>query len=320
MLTLMSNTPLGWTIFGAFIVSMVLLDALVFRRKSHTVSLRESLAWTALWVSLALLFCLGVYHYHSPDLALQFLTAYLIEESLSVDNLFVFLLIFAYFRVPPEHQHKVLTLGILGALVFRLIFILAGIALIERFHWLIYVFGGVLIFSGINMWLERDKKVEPERNPLLRLFRRFVPVTETYEGSRFFVQRAGQWVATPLMVVLIVIETTDVIFAVDSVPAVIAISRDPFIVFTSNAFAIMGLRALYFTLASLMNLFHLLHYGLSGILIFVGLKMVLSDVYKLPIVVSLIVVGGLLVLSIVASLMWPKERPLPTPKRVETDV
>jgi len=320
MLDLMSNTPLGWILFGVFIVSMILLDALVFRRKSHTVSLRESLGWTALWVSLALLFCLGVYHYRGPELALQFLTAYLIEESLSVDNLFVFLLIFSYFRVPPEYQHKVLTLGILGALVFRLIFILAGIALIERFHWLIYVFGGVLIVSGIHMWLEKDKKVEPEKNPVLRLFRRLVPVTDAYENGHFFVRRAGQMVATPLMVVLIVIETTDVIFAVDSVPAVIAISRDPFIVFTSNAFAIMGLRALYFTLASLMNLFHLLHYGLSGILVFVGLKMLISDVYKLPIVVSLAVVGGLLVLSIVASLMWPAQRPLPAKKRVETDV
>ena len=320
MLDLMSNTPLGWILFGVFIVSMILLDALVFRRKSHTVSLRESLGWTALWVSLALLFCLGVYHYRGPELALQFLTAYLIEESLSVDNLFVFLLIFSYFRVPPEYQHKVLTLGILGALVFRLIFILAGIALIERFHWLIYVFGGVLIVSGIHMWMEKDKKVEPEKNPVLRLFRRLVPVTDAYENGHFFVRRAGQVVATPLMVVLIVIETTDVIFAVDSVPAVIAISRDPFIVFTSNAFAIMGLRALYFTLASLMNLFHLLHYGLSGILVFVGLKMLISDVYKLPIVVSLAVVGGLLVLSIVASLMWPAQRPLPAKKRVETDV
>ena len=320
MLDLMSNTPLGWILFGVFIVSMILLDALVFRRKSHTVSLRESLGWTALWVSLALLFCLGVYHYRGPELALQFLTAYLIEESLSVDNLFVFLLIFSYFRVPPEYQHKVLTLGILGALVFRLIFILAGIALIERFHWLIYVFGGVLIVSGIHMWMEKDKKVEPEKNPVLRLFRRLVPVTDAYENGHFFVRRAGQMVATPLMVVLIVIETTDVIFAVDSVPAVIAISRDPFIVFTSNAFAIMGLRALYFTLASLMNLFHLLHYGLSGILVFVGLKMLISDVYKLPIVVSLAVVGGLLVLSIVASLMWPAQRPLPAKKRVETDV
>lgn len=320
MLDLMSNTPLGWIIFGVFIVSMILLDALVFRRKSHTVSLRESLGWTGLWVSLALLFCLGVYHYRGPELALQFLTAYLIEESLSIDNLFVFLLIFSYFRVPAEYQHKVLTLGILGALVFRLIFILAGIALIERFHWLIYVFGGILIVSGVNMWLEKDKKVEPEKNPVLRLFRRFVPVTETYENGHFFVQRAGQMVATPLMVVLIVIETTDVIFAVDSVPAVIAISRDPFIVFTSNAFAIMGLRALYFTLASLMNLFHLLHYGLSGILVFVGTKMLISDVYKLPIVVSLAVVGGLLALSIIASLMWPAQRPLPAKKRVETDV
>jgi len=317
---LLSNTPVGWIAFGVFIVSMIMLDAFVFRRRSHTVSLRESLGWTGLWISLALLFALGVYQFNGHERALHFLTAYLIEESLSVDNLFVFLLIFSYFRVPPEYQHKVLTLGILGALVFRLVFILMGIALIERFHWLIYVFGGVLVVSGIHMWRESDRKVEPEKNPVLRLFRRFVPVTEAYENGHFFVRRAGQVLATPLMVVLIVIETTDVVFAVDSVPAVLAISRDPFIVFTSNAFAIMGLRALYFTLSGLMNKFHLLHYGLSGILVFVGMKMILSDVYKIPIAVSLGVVGGLLVTSIVASLMWAKRHPLPHEKRAETDV
>lgn len=303
----MFGGTMGWVVFNAFLVSMIVLDALVFHRRAHKITLRESLAWTGVWVSLALLFCLGVYHYRGPELALQFLTAYLIEESLSIDNLFVFLLIFSYFRVPAEFQHKVLNLGILGALVFRLAFILAGIALIERFHWLIYVFGGILILSGINMWKNKDTKVEPDKNPVLILFRKFVPVTDHYVGGRFFVKQAGRLMATPLMVVLVVIETTDIIFAVDSVPAVIAISRDPFIVYTSNAFAIMGLRALYFTLSGLMGIFHHLHYGLSGILVFVGLKMVLSDLFHVPIVVSLGVVAGMLVVSIIASLMWPKK-------------
>ena len=301
----MTMTVLGWVLFNAFILAMILLDALVFHRKAHAITLRESLAWTGIWVSLALIFCLGVYHYEGPDLALQFLTAYLIEESLSVDNLFVFLLIFSYFRVPSQYQHKVLNLGILGALVFRLGFILAGIALIERFHWLIYVFGVILIFSGVNMVYSKDTKVEPEKNPMLRLFRRFVPVTENYVNGHFFARQGGRLKATPLMVVLVVIETTDIVFAVDSVPAVIAISRDPFIVYTSNAFAIMGLRALYFTLAGLMGLFHYLHYGLSGILVFVGLKMVSSDIVHVPIIVSLGVVAGLLGASVIASLLWP---------------
>jgi tellurite resistance protein TerC len=304
----MSNTVLGWIAFNVFIVAMIVLDALVFHRKAHRVTLRESIGWTGVWVSLALVFCAGVYYFRGPDLALQFLTAYLIEESLSIDNLFVFLLIFSYFRVPAQYQHKVLNWGILGALVFRLIFILAGIALIERFHWLIYVFGAILIFSGVNMWNNKDTKVEPEKNPMLRLFRRFVPVTDNYIGGQFFVKQAGRIMATPLMVVLVVIETTDIIFAVDSVPAVIAISRDPFIVYTSNAFAIMGLRALYFTLAGLMGIFHHLHYGLSGILIFVGLKMVLSDIFHVPIIVSLGVVAGMLASSVIASLMWPQQK------------
>ena len=277
----------------------------MFRRKSHTVSLRESLGWTAVWVSLALIFALGVYHYRGAELALQFLTGYLIEESLSIDNLFVFILIFSYFRVPPEHQHKVLTWGILGALFFRLIFILAGIALIDRFHWLIYIFGVILIVSGVRMALEKEKKIEPDKNPVLRLIKRFIPVTPDYRNGHFFVREGGKWVATPLFVVLIVIETTDIIFAVDSVPAVIAISRDPFIVYTSNAFAILGLRALYFTLAGLMKLFHLLHYGLAGILVFVGLKMLLSDFFHLPIVISLGVVAGLIGGSIILSLWFP---------------
>jgi TerC family integral membrane protein len=302
------TTPfLGWVAFIAFLLGMVMLDLLVFRRKSHTVSLRESLAWTGIWVSLAMLFCLGVYYFRGHEQALQFLTGYLIEESLSVDNLFVFLLVFSYFRVPPEYQHKVLNWGIFGALVFRLVFILAGIALIERFHWLTYMFGAILLYSGVHMAIEKERKVEPEKNPVLRLFRRLVPVSDAYDNGHFFTRKAGRLLATPLLVVLVVIETTDIVFAVDSVPAVIAISRHPFIVFTSNAFAILGLRALYFTLAGMMKVFHLLHYGLAGILVFVGLKMVLSDLVPIHIVVSLGVVGGLLVASVIASLLWPKK-------------
>jgi TerC family integral membrane protein len=304
----MSNTVFGWTSFNLFLVAMIVLDLVVFRRKSHAVSMRESLGWTAVWVSLAMLFCLGIYQVHGHVRALHFLTAYLIEESLSVDNLFVFLLLFSYFNVPAKYQYKVLHWGILGALVFRAIFILSGIALIERFHWLIYVFGLILIVSGVNMARGKEMKVEPEKNPVLRLFRRFVPVADGYDGGRFVTRRSGRWLATPLLVVLVVIETTDILFAVDSVPAVLAITRDPFIVYTSNAFAIMGLRALYFTLAGLMRIFHFLHYGLSGILMFVGLKMVLSDIVNVPIVISLGIVAGMLGISVIASLLWPEKK------------
>jgi len=304
----MSNTVFGWTTFNLFLIAMIVLDLVVFRRRSHEVSMRESLGWTAVWVSLAMFFCLGIYHFHGHVRALHFLTAYLIEESLSVDNLFVFLLLFSYFNVPAKYQYKVLHWGILGALVFRAIFILSGIALIERFHWLIYVFGLILIVSGVNMARGKEMKVEPEKNPVLRLFRRFVPVADSYDGGRFVTRRSGRWLATPLLVVLVVIETTDILFAVDSVPAVLAITRDPFIVYTSNAFAIMGLRALYFTLAGLMRIFHFLHYGLSGILMFVGLKMVLSDIVNVPIVVSLGVVAGMLGISVIASLLWPEKK------------
>ncbi|RPJ10116.1 MAG: TerC family protein, partial [Deltaproteobacteria bacterium] len=234
-----------------------------------------------------------------------FLTGYLIEKSLSVDNIFVFLLIFSYFRVPPIHHHKVLFYGILGALIMRAMFIAMGITLVEKFHWIIYVFGAFLILTGIKMALEKDKEIHPERNPVLRLFRRLMPVTEEYEGSKFFVRRQGRRLMTPLFVVLLVIETTDVIFATDSIPAILAITVDPFIVYTSNVFAILGLRALYFALAGIMEMFHYLHYGLSAVLIFVGIKMLISDIYKVPIHIALGGIAGILLISVIASVVRP---------------
>jgi tellurite resistance protein TerC len=299
--------PWAWIGFGVFVVVMLVLDLGVFHRKSHEVAVKEALIWTGLWVSLALIFNAGVWYWMGPDRGLEFLTGYVIELSLSVDNLFVFLLIFAYFGVPARYQHKVLFWGIIGALVMRLLFIGAGIALLERFHWIVYVFGAVLVVSGIKMALEKDKAVHPEQNPLLRLFRRIIPVTSVYHGDRLTTRVDGKRMATPLLVVLVAIETADLVFAVDSVPAVLAITTEPFVVYTSNVFAMLGLRSMFFALAGIMKLFVYLHYGLSVVLVFVGLKMVLADVYKVPTVVSLSAVCGILAISIVASL-WRATR------------
>ncbi len=297
-------TWITWIVFNLFIFAMLVLDLKVFHRKPHQIKMKEALGWSAFWIALALLFNLGIYFWRGPQAGLEFLTGYLIEKSLSVDNLFVFLLIFSYFKVPALYQHKILFWGIIGALVLRAFFIFAGIALISQFHWLIYIFGAFLILSGVKLALEKDKEIHPEKNPILRIFRRIMPVTKEYKGAQFFFKEAGRRFATPLFVVLLVIETTDVIFAVDSIPAILAITRDPFIIFTSNAFAILGLRALYFALAGLMQAFHHLHYGLSAILIFVGTKMLLSEYYKIPIGISLSIIGGILALSIVLSLLF----------------
>ncbi len=302
----MTNQTLWWILFNLFVLVMLALDLGVFHRKSHEVKIKEALAWSAVWVGLALLFNLLIYFWRGPTIALEFLTGYLLEKSLSVDNVFVFLLIFSYFRVPKPYQHKVLFWGILGALVMRAIFIALGITLIQKFHWIIYIFGGFLIFTGIKMALEKDKEIHPEKNPVLKLFRRVMPVTQEYEDDRFFIRKSGQLFATPMFVVLLIIETTDVIFAVDSIPAILAVTRDPFIVYTSNVFAILGLRALFFAMAGIMKLFHHLHYGLSAILVFVGVKMLLTDIYKIPILIALSVIACIMILSIVASLMWPK--------------
>lgn len=297
-----------WVAFNAFVLVMLAVDLGVLHRHAHEVKLKEALAWSGVWIALALLFALGMYYWFGPQAALEFLTGYIIEKSLSVDNIFVFVLIFSYFRVPALYQHKVLFWGILGALVMRAIFIFAGIALLQRLHWIIYIFGALLIFTGIKMVTEKDKEIHPDKNPVLRLFRRLVRVTETYHADHFFVKQAGHYAATPLFVVLLVVETTDVIFAVDSIPAILGITVNPFIVYTSNVFAILGLRALYFALAGVMQLFHYLHYGLSAILVFVGAKMLLADVYKLPVAVALGVIAGILLIAVIASLLRPPQR------------
>ena len=299
----MSQSAIGWYVFAVFVAAALALDLFVLHRRSHAISLREALAGSALWISLALLFNAGIYFTRGPHPALEFLAGYLIELSLSVDNLFVFLLLFRYFAVPTQFQHKVLFWGIVGAVVMRLAFILAGVALLDRFHWAIYVFGAILIFSGIRMWKSEEAEIHPERNPVLNLFRRFVPITGNYEGARFIVRRATRWVATPLFLVLVMVETTDLVFAVDSIPAVLAITSDPFIVFTSNIFAVLGLRALFFSLSNVMGLFHYLHYGLSAILVFVGLKMVFSDLFHVPTPVALGVVILILAGCVIASLL-----------------
>ena len=302
---------LGWIVFGILVLGMLALDLFVFHRRTHAVSMREALSWSGVWIGLALVFALGVWWVRGSHSALEFTTAYLIEESLSIDNLFVFLLLFSHFRVPAVYQHKVLFWGILGALAMRLIFIVAGVALLERVHAVIYLFGAVLVVSGVRMAVSEQTEIDPEKNPMLRLFRGFVPITPDYRGDKFFVREAGRRMATPLLAVLLMVETTDLVFAVDSLPAVLAISRDPFNVYTSNVFAILGLRSLFFALARLLDLFHFLHYGLSLILVFVGTKMILSHWIELPIGVTLAVVGATILVSIVASLAFPRPRPRP---------
>lgn len=296
-----------WIVFAAVVVAMLALDLGVFHRGARVIRFREALAWTAAWFTLAFLFMWGVYFWRGPGKALEFVTGYLIEWSLSVDNIFVFLLIFSYFAVPAAYQHKVLFWGILGAIVMRAILITVGVVMIQKVHWIIYVFGGFLIFTGIRLLWQGEAQIHPERNVMLRLTRRFAPLTESYEGDRFFVRRAARNLATPLLVVLLVVETTDIVFAVDSVPAVLAITTDPFIVYTSNVFAILGLRALYFVVAGIMDLFAYLRYGLSAILVFVGIKMVVGEVLEIPVQVALAVVAGILLLSILASLLWSRD-------------
>jgi tellurite resistance protein TerC len=301
------NESLGiWIVFHLFVLAMLALDLGVLHRQRREVSFGEALAWSLVWIGLALLFNLGILATRGPGPALEFLTGYLIEKSLSVDNLFVFLLVFAFFRVPPENQHRILFWGILGALTFRALFIACGIALIERFHWMIYVFGAALIVSGIKMALQKDAEGRPERNPLIRLVRRLVPVSDDDGGGRFLVRRDGRWLATPLLLALIVVELSDVVFAVDSIPAILAITRDPFLVYTSNVFAILGLRSLYFTLAGFARRFHLLHYGLAAVLVFVGTKMMLADLVKIPTGVSLGVVAVIVTASVVLSIVRPE--------------
>ena len=296
-----------WIGFNVFVIVMLALDLGVFNRRAHTVSFREALAWSGVWVGLATLFAVLVYFWHGRSESLEFATGYLIELSLSIDNLFVFLVIFRYFRVPSELQHRVLFWGILGALITRGIFILAGVSLIQRFHWLTYVFGALLVYSGVKLLRQADQEIDPEKNPLLKMFRRWIPVTDDYVGEKFWVRRPGLY-ATPLVVVLLIVETTDVVFAVDSIPAVLAITLNAFIVYTSNVFAILGLRSMYFAVAGMMDLFEYLHYGLSVVLILIGAKMLASHYITVPTVAALGTVAGVIAISVVASLVFPQKK------------
>jgi tellurite resistance protein TerC len=313
----MPSNWIFWFLFNLFVLAMLALDLGVFHRKKHIVGFREALGWTLLWIALAGAFAVLIYFFGhtitghrvrpNSELSLEFITGYLIEESLSVDNLFVFLVIFRYFAVPRKYQHEILFWGVVGALVMRAIFILVGIKLLNAFEWIIYIFGAVLIYSGAKLFRQQDDNIDPERNIVLRWFRKLFRVTENYDGHNFFVVRNGTRYATPLVVVLLMIETTDLLFATDSIPAVLAITREPFIVFTSNVFAILGLRSLYFVLSGMFDAFHFLHYGLSVILIFIGAKMLLSHYVRIPIGVALAVVAGVLLLSIILSLVFRKK-------------
>jgi len=298
---------LFWILFNVFVLVMLALDLGVFNRRVHTVGFREALGWSAMWIGLATAFAVLVYFWHGRTESLEFATGYVIELSLSIDNLFVFLVIFRYFRVPSELQHRVLFWGIVGALITRGIFILAGVSLIQRFHWLIYAFGLLLIFSGIKLLRQGDEEIHPENNPLLKLFRKWVPVTEDYDGEKFWVRRPGLY-ATPLVVVLLVVETTDIVFAVDSIPAVLAITLNAFIVYTSNVFAILGLRSMYFAVAGMMDLFEYLHYGLSLVLVLIGTKMLVSHYYEVPTAVALGTVAGVIAISVVASVLFTQKK------------
>jgi len=302
-----------WVGFNLFVLSLLALDLGVFHRNAHKVSIKEATVWSVVWVTLAMVFNLGLYlfwdkvsptsTYSNSEAALAFFTGYLIEKSLSVDNIFVFVLIFTFFAVPAIYQHRVLFWGILGALIMRGALIVVGAVLLKEFHWIIYVFGAFLIFTGIRMAIHRNEEMHPEQNPVVKLLRRIIPVTENFEEDHFFIRRAGKLMATPLFLVLLIVESTDLVFAVDSIPAIFAVTNDPFIVYTSNVFAILGLRSLYFLLAGVVDKFYYLKLGLSVVLTFVGTKMVIVDLYKIPVGFSLGVIASILAISVAASIL-----------------
>jgi tellurite resistance protein TerC len=303
------DTPIiFWILFNGFVLLMLSIDLGIFHRKTHDVSLKESLTWTFVWIFLAMVFNAIIFYWKGKQQALEFFTGYLVEKALSVDNIFVFIMVFTYFQIPSKYQHKVLFWGIIGALIMRVLFIFAGVAMLEKFHFTIYVFGALLIYTGYKMFSHSDVKIEPDKNPVIRFFKKIVPVTHQLEEGNFFVKRDGKRFATPLFMVLILIETTDLIFAVDSIPAILAITQDQFIVYTSNVFAILGLRSLYFALAGVVHRFWLLSYGLAVVLVFVGIKMLLIDIYKIPIEWSLIFIALIITGSIFLSLKIKKTK------------
>jgi tellurite resistance protein TerC len=303
----MGDHVIFWIGFNVFVVVMLALDLGVFHKKIHKVKVKEAVIWTGVWITLAMIFNVLILLDIGKTRALEFLTCYVIEYSLSVDNIFVFILIFSFFQVNEKYQHKVLFWGILGALIMRAIFIFAGVALITRFHWIIYIFGGFLVITGIRMLFNGGSKVEPDKNPLVRFFRKFLPVTDTMHEDKFFVKKNSKSYATPLFLVLLIIESSDLIFAVDSIPAVLAISQDRFIVYTSNIFAILGLRSLYFAISGIMEYFRFLKIGLAFVLTFVGVKMCSSNYIDIPVVYSLLIIISILLISIIASLLIKKK-------------
>lgn len=297
---------LEWTTFIAIVLFLLALDLGVFHRRDRKFTFKESVGWSLFWIALALVFNGWIYIEHGHEAGMEFFTAYILEKSLSVDNLFVFLMVFSYFKVAPENQHRVLFWGILGALVMRAFFIIAGIELLARLHWLIYLFGFFLIWAGIKMIRTDHDQFDPEANPALKLIRRFLPVTREFHGGHFFHRENKRLFVTPMLLVLVVIETTDLVFAVDSIPAVLAVTRDPFVAYSSNVFAILGLRALYFVLHSVMKMFHYLNYGLCAVLVLIGVKMLLIDLIHFPTWVTLGMVCGFLGLAVTLSLVYPK--------------
>jgi len=301
------GSPTLWAGFSVFVFAMLALDLGVFHRKSHEIKFKEALIWTFVWIGLSLLINLVIWRMFGPQKGLEFLTGYLIEKALSVDNIFVFIVIFSTFAVPKSYQHRVLFWGIFGALILRAIFIFVGAAMIQRFHWIMYVFGALLVWTAFKLMLERDEEMHPEQNPIYRWVRKVIPSVPDYHGQKFFVKIDGKRFVTPLFLVLIAVEISDLIFAVDSIPAIFAVTTDPFIVYTSNVCAILGLRAMYFVLAGVMDKFAYLRIGLALILGFVGVKMLIVDFYKIPIVASLLIIAGILALSIIASILRPAE-------------
>ncbi|HYO42741.1 MAG TPA: TerC family protein [Candidatus Limnocylindrales bacterium] len=305
----MSLDTILWISLGVLVVGMLALDLFVFHRDAHEVRMREAAAWSVVWISLGLAFGGVVFLTRGSQAGGEYLAGYLIEKSLSMDNVFLFAMLFGYFAVPSRYQHRVLFWGVVGAIVFRAIFIAAGTTLLEAFHFLIYGFGILLLITGIKMWRSKGHAVDPQKNIVLRLVRRFVPMTDEYHGQRFFIRHAGKLVATPLFAVLVVVETTDIMFAIDSIPAIFAVTTDPFIVLSSNLFAILGLRALYFLLAGLIDKFVYLKQGLAALLVFAGVKILVADIYKMPIPLSLAVIIGILVVAVVASVIAARRSP-----------
>jgi tellurite resistance protein TerC len=300
--------PFAWVVLATVVVGMLALDLFVFHRRAHEVSMREAAAWSVVWIALGLGFGAFVFATSGSQAGGEYLAGYLIEKSLSMDNVFLFAMLFSYFAVPAQYQHRILFWGVVGAIVFRALFIAAGTTLLESFHALIYVFGLLLLFTGVRMWRAKGHAVDPERNVVLRLLRRLIPISSTYDGQRFFTRHAGKLVATPLLAVLVVVETTDVMFAIDSIPAIFAVTTDPFIVFTSNVFAILGLRSLYFLLAGLIDRFLYLKQGLAALLVFAGLKILLADIWPIPVPVALGMIVAILGVSVVASILVVRRR------------